>query len=75
MSAEFVPLFPLQPPRSEGATFSPLPPKPAVSVAGPHNCANASSEVKIEVKRDDGRISQIRLHCRCGELIEIDCEY
>lgn len=31
--------------------------------------------VNIEVKRDGERISQIRVQCRCGELIEIDCEY
>lgn len=32
-------------------------------------------ELNIEVKRDGERISQIRIQCRCGELIELDCEY
>ena len=31
--------------------------------------------VNVELKRDGERISQIRIQCRCGELIEIDCEY
>jgi hypothetical protein len=31
--------------------------------------------MKVELKRDGERITQIRVQCRCGELIEIDCEY
>jgi hypothetical protein len=36
---------------------------------------SAHTATNIELKRDGDRISQIRVHCRCGELIEIDCEY
>jgi hypothetical protein len=32
-------------------------------------------QVNIEIKRDGERISQIRIQGRCGELIELDCEY
>jgi hypothetical protein len=31
--------------------------------------------VNIELKRDGDHVSQIRIHCRCGELIEIECDY
>lgn len=31
--------------------------------------------VNIELKRDGDRITQIRIQCRCGDLIELDCEY
>lgn len=33
------------------------------------------SASSVELKRDGDRITQIRVHCRCGEVIEIDCEY
>jgi hypothetical protein len=39
--------------------------------ASPHS----HSEINIEIKRDGDRVSQIRIRCRCGELIELDCEY
>jgi hypothetical protein len=42
-----------------------------VASAAPH----AHSSVRIEVKKEGERISQIRVQCRCGEVIEIDCEY
>jgi hypothetical protein len=32
-------------------------------------------EVKVELKREGDRITQIRIQCRCGELIELACEY
>ena len=48
-----------------------------------HNCPPAkaadspapASEVKVQLKRDGERISQIRIECRCGEVIELDCTY
>jgi hypothetical protein len=36
---------------------------------------HAHREMSVEIKRDGERISQIRIQCRCGELIELDCEY
>jgi hypothetical protein len=77
MSAEFVPFFAPQPGRSEAPqSFSPLAAKVSPSLSTAHPCANPSAEVKVDLKRDGGgRISQIRLQCRCGEVIEIDCEY
>jgi hypothetical protein len=39
------------------------------------NPGHAHGEVSIDVRRDGERISQIRIQCRCGEVIELDCEY
>jgi len=75
MSADFVPLFPPQPARPETEVFSTLAPKPAPPLSSAHASGIPPSEVKVELKREGGRISQIRLHCRCGEVIEVDCEY
>ncbi|HUR45592.1 MAG TPA: hypothetical protein VMZ27_06880 [Candidatus Saccharimonadales bacterium] len=30
---------------------------------------------KITVQRDADRITRIQIHCSCGELIELDCQY
>ncbi len=48
---------------------------PAAKTAPAIATAHAHRDVQIEVKRDGERISQIRIQCRCGELIELDCEY
>jgi hypothetical protein len=85
MAADFTPLFPaikgkFSAPgsgteflhRSQFAPVSPTvadPAKVSSPISDPHRAVN------IEVKRDGDRISQIRVQCRCGELIEIDCEY
>ena len=37
--------------------------------------AHGRDEVKVELKRSGERITQIRIECRCGEVIELDCEY
>lgn len=55
------------PPVSSGA--SPDPSAQNKSSESPHVAAH------IELKREGDRISQIRITCRCGDLIEIDCEY
>jgi hypothetical protein len=46
-----------------------LPASPAPAV--PSSCAN----VAVELKRDGERITQIRVHCKCGEVIELACDY
>jgi hypothetical protein len=83
MSAEFVPFLPalrrrLAAVSSEG--FSPLAAPPASSSAAPiappnPNCAAGPNEVTMELKRSGDRVTQIRIRCRCGEIIELDCEY
>ena len=37
--------------------------------------AKPHQPVQVETKRDGDRITQIRITCGCGELIEINCEY
>jgi hypothetical protein len=75
MSADFVPFlqainsrFAAHTPPSE---FAPLPANKDASAPAPVR----HGEVKVELKRDGDRISQIRIYCRCGELIELNCDY
>lgn len=37
--------------------------------------AGASCEKKVEVVSDEGVVKKIRVHCTCGEMTEIDCQY
>lgn len=82
MAAEFTPIFPALKGKVTAGTeflhrsqFAPLstpggdPANPSSPTQQPHRA------VSIETKRDGDRISQIRVQCRCGELIEIECEY
>ena len=61
-TAHFTPVAPAPQRSGDTAIFASAKPQP-------HAAAN------IELKRDGERISQIRVQCRCGEVIEIDCEY
>jgi hypothetical protein len=73
MSAEFVPFLQAINSRLAAHTppsdFAPLPESKDSSAPTRHG------EVKVELKRDGDRISQIRIYCRCGELIELNCDY
>ena len=57
-------------PSSSGTAFLS---KAAAAAATP--AVHLHRQVNIEIKRDGDRISLIRIQCRCGELIELDCEY
>ena len=75
MAADFVPFLPglrsrLNVPAPNGAAPSPLAMALPASPATP-----APSQAKVEVIRSGDRISRLKITCRCGELIEIDCEY
>lgn len=70
MSAEFVPFLPslksrLAPSAPGGSDFAPV-----TSAA-----SNPAREPRVEVKRSGDRITHIQIHCRCGEVIEVECEY
>jgi hypothetical protein len=43
--------------------------------AKPQPASSPHRPVNLELKRDGDRITQIRITCRCGDLIELDCEY
>jgi hypothetical protein len=84
MSNDFIPLFPAiraQLAGSAPAGFSPVVQSAPSSnlrvpqVSSPASTPPPHSEVKVEIKRDGQRISLIRIHCKCGEVVEIDCEY
>lgn len=77
MSAEFVPLLQTlrpaasaQQPAAGEPAFSPLAPPPQPGAPPP-----CQGEAKIECQKENGRIQQIRVHCKCGEVIEIHCDY
>jgi hypothetical protein len=76
MPADFVPFIPAAssvPRQAVAGSFAPM------NLKGPHdspaNACTPGGQLKVELKRDGERITQIRLQCRCGDLIEIDCEY
>ena len=62
---------PFAPVHSSDSAAVPGAAKSALPLAG----VSSHRPVTIETKRDGDRISQIRVQCRCGEVIEIDCEY
>jgi hypothetical protein len=80
MSADFVPFLQSLNSRlvsGQPSSFAPVP-ESSVSAAASALCAGAhspGSEVKVELNRDGDRITQIRIQCRCGELIELACDY
>jgi hypothetical protein len=78
MTADFVPFVPASTAKTSAPfparPFTPLTPKAASAAAHVESCSRGG-EMKVELKRDGERITQIRVQCRCGELIEIDCEY
>jgi hypothetical protein len=77
MSADFIPFVQSIQSRAganaSGADFAPVPESNAQTAAKPAPARHG--EVKVELKRDGDRISQIRIYCRCGELIELNCDY
>ena len=83
MAAEFTPLFPaLKTNQPTGGTaflyknqFAPAGTTASETSKTSGPSAYAHRPVTIDVKRDGERISQIRVQCRCGEVIEIECEY
>ena len=76
MAAEFVPFLPALRAKtgatgpSSDSVFSPV----QTSTPAPKPCPPAA-DLKVELKRDGDRITQIRIQCHCGETIELDCEY
>ena len=76
MPADFRPLFDAQAPQRVQANFSAVasPVPPSRSAAGAASSASCG-QVKVELKRDGDRVTEIRIHCRCGELIELACDY
>lgn len=73
MSADFRPIFEkFAPQPGSSARFSAVT-SPAPATAPP--AATHCGELKVDLKRDGERITEIRIQCRCGELIELTCEY
>ncbi len=77
MSAEFVPFLPALREKTGHAcsgTDTAFSPVQTMAQASPKP-AHPALDLKVELKRDGDRITQIRIQCRCGETIELDCEY
>ena len=67
-----------KPARSDTAFFTPVATSPqgtgnTAFLAAAH--AKPHQPVQVETRREGDRITQIRVTCGCGELIEINCEY
>jgi hypothetical protein len=82
MAAEFTPLIASLKTTLAGTAAGPKPAPAFAPLAAPMDASrvapvvqHAHGSVNIEVKKEGERISQIRVQCRCGEVIEIDCEY
>lgn len=82
MAADFTPLIASLKSSLAGTAAGPKPAAAFAPLAAPIDASrvapavqHAHGSVNIEVKKEGERISQIRVQCRCGEVIEIDCEY
>lgn len=85
MSAEFVPFLAGIKSRAAASVapeaFAPIgaakPPAPSPASALPSSpcAAPQGRETRVELKRAGDRITHIQVHCRCGEVIEVECEY
>ncbi|HEX7860683.1 MAG TPA: hypothetical protein VF773_10175 [Verrucomicrobiae bacterium] len=68
-----------KPTRSDAPLFTPVANAPQGTGETAFFAAAATPKphqpVQVETKRDGDRITQIRITCGCGELIEINCEY
>jgi hypothetical protein len=73
---------PFSPGLPGAAAAAPAPPAPSPGNGAPSAppiqpppAPCTRSEVKVELQRENGFIKQIRIECKCGEVIELDCEY
>ena len=79
MAADFVPFLPGlrarlpqdAPPLSPGGFTPVTQPCSSNALVSQEPC----KEVKLEFKREGDRIQEIRIHCKCGEVIELLCDY
>lgn len=72
--AKFAPMTP--PRQTSGSQPSSPSSQVAPQLTATSNCgAPIDRETRIEVKRSGDRITHIQVHCRCGETIEVECEY
>ncbi|RME74632.1 MAG: hypothetical protein D6776_04900 [Planctomycetota bacterium] len=72
----FVPLFG---PEAQRAGGSELPQTAAVApesnTVAPESDAEPPAEPRVELEREGELVRTIRVHCSCGERIEIACDY
>jgi hypothetical protein len=80
MAAEFIPLISSMKANLAGTAAGAKPvshfaPMITAPIAPKAASDAAHGTVAIDVKKEGERISQIRVQCRCGEVVEIVCEY
>ncbi len=52
-------------------TLEPLrPDAPPIANNGKKIC-----EPRVTVQRDNGRVTQLRIHCTCGQVLDLACSY
>ncbi|MEW6302724.1 MAG: hypothetical protein AB1705_04590 [Verrucomicrobiota bacterium] len=83
MSANFVPLFPQLPARPGGPDgFAHLKIHPvdqqgetSLSKVQPPAASPPHGEARVTLLREGERVTGIRVECRCGEVVLLDCVY
>jgi hypothetical protein len=83
MASNFVPLQPaaMVPAKPEAAptALKPAAPPPANTgfspFNGPASCSAGGAQPVITLKKEGDRITQIRVQCVCGQIIELACDY
>ena len=58
---------------ADGSQFQPL--LSALKTACSGEEANKCKQPEITLQREGDRITQIRIQCGCGQLIELGCQY
>lgn len=61
-------------PGSNASHFTPIA-KPSTPQPSAPAHSHASSEPKVTLTRDGDRITQIRIECTCGEVMDLKCVY
>lgn len=85
MSSPFVPFLKSQPRAAAelvttdnaaaSAAFTALAAGGAKESAACAHAPSATDKATVTLEKDGERVTRIRIACRCGEVIELDCEY
>ena len=57
------------------AAFTALAAGGAKEIAACAHAPSTAEKATVTLEKDGERVTRIRIACRCGEVIELDCEY
>lgn len=60
-----------QPPGKNFQSLAPPRPAPGPSVNG----EKSNCEPQVSVQREGGRVTHLRIHCSCGQVMDLACLY